>query len=318
MSAAAAYAAEIIRRTMSIMNSSLETILPKNLQLEKLAGGFAFTEGPVWVQPGFLLFSDLPNNAIMRWDAEHGASVFRQPSGYDGCDAPPGAHIGSNGLTLDRERRLIICEHGNRRLTRLEKDGTLAILAANYRGKRLNSPCDVVCRSDGSIYFSDPPYGLGGRDDHPAKELPFCGIYRWSDGDLTLQWDKMHRPNGMAFSPDEHFLYVANSDPRERIWMRFDVARDGSLSNARVFHDASHSAAEGVPDGVAVDVAGNVYCTGPGGIWIFDAAGQHLGTVEVPELPANCCFGDADGQSLYITARTGLYRLRVNVEGIRP
>ena len=300
------------------MNKSLEAIVGAHPGVEKLAGEFGFTEGPVWVQPGFLLFSDLPNNAIMRWHPQEGVSEFRKPSGCDANNAPPGAHIGSNGLTLDSEGRLIICEHGNRRVTRLEKEGTLTVLADRYEGSRLNSPCDVVMKSDGGSYFSDPPYGLPGRDSDPAKELPFSGIYRLFDGKLELLCDQLSRPNGMAFSPDERLLYVANSDPRERIWMRFDVSSAGTLSNGVVFHDARRAVAAGVPDGVKVDTEGNVYCAGPGGIWIFSVDGTHIGTIAFPELPANCCFGDQNGKMLYVTARTGLYRIRVNIEGIRP
>jgi len=300
------------------MNKSLEAIVGAHPVVEKLAGEFGFTEGPVWAQPGFLLFSDLPNNAIMRWHPQEGVSEFRKPSGCDANNATPGAHIGSNGLTLDSEGRLIICEHGNRRVTRLEKEGTLTVLADRYEGSRLNSPCDVVMKSDGGTYFSDPPYGLPGRDSDPAKELPFSGIYRLFDGKLELLCDQLSRPNGMAFSPDERLLYVANSDPRERIWMRFDVSSAGTLSNGVVFHDARRAVAAGVPDGVKVDTEGNVYCAGPGGIWIFSVDGTHIGTIEFPELPANCCFGDQNGKMLYVTARTRLYRIRVNVEGIRP
>ena len=300
------------------MNKSLEAIVGAHPGVEKLAGEFGFTEGPVWAQPGFLLFSDLPNNSIMRWHPQEGVSEFRKPSGCDANNAPPGAHIGSNGLTLDSEGRLIICEHGNRRVTRLEKEGTLTVLADRYEGSRLNSPCDVVMKSDGGTYFSDPPYGLPGRDSDPAKELPFSGIYRLFDGKLELLCDQLSRPNGMAFSPDERLLYVANSDPRERIWMRFDVSSAGTLSNGVVFHDARRAVAAGVPDGVKVDTEGNVYCAGPGGIWIFSVDGTHIGTIEFPELPANCCFGDQNGKMLYVTARTGLYRIRVNIEGIRP
>jgi gluconolactonase len=300
------------------MNKSLEAVVGAHPVVEKLAGEFGFTEGPVWAQPGFLLFSDLPSNAIMRWHPQEGVSEFRKPNGYDANNAPPGTHIGSNGLTLDSEGRLIICEHGNRRVTRLEKEGTLTVLADRYEGSRLNSPCDVVMKSDGGIYFSDPPYGLPERDSDPAKELPFSGIYRLFAGKLELLCDQLSRPNGMALSPDEKFLYVANSDPQERIWMRFDVSSAGTLSNGVVFHDAKRALAAGVPDGVKVDTEGNVYCTGPGGIWIFSVDGAHIETIEFPELPANCCFGDQNGKMLYVTARTGLYRIRVKVEGIRP
>jgi gluconolactonase len=299
------------------MDPGLDAIASGRVEAEKLAGGFGFTEGPVWVSNKYLLFSDIPNNAILKWDPSEGTSEFMKRSGYNRTDAPPGSHIGSNGLTLDREGRLIICEHGNRRITRLGMDGSRTVLADKYQGKRLNSPNDVVCKSDGTIYFTDPPYGLPQRDTDPEKELLFNGIYRLSEGQLQLLCKDLNRPNGLAFSPDEKYLYVSNSDSARKIWVRFDVASDGTLSKGGVFYDATQESAEGVPDGLKVDRLGNLYCTGPGGIWIFAPTGKHLGTLEFPEPPANCNWGD-DGKSLYITARTSLYRLRLNVEGIRP
>jgi gluconolactonase len=300
------------------IHDALDAILPRVPTVEKLAGGFGFTEGPVWARDGFLLFSDIPNNVILKWDPTSGISDFLRPSGYHGPPAPRGSHIGSNGLTLDRERRLIICEHGNRRLTRLENDGRLIVLADNYQGKRLNSPNDVVCKSDGALYFTDPPYGLLGRDADPEKELPYNGLYRLFEGWLHLLYQGLSRPNGLAFSPDEKHLVVSNSDPTRKIWMRFEVAADGALSHGEIFHDATETSAEGLPDGLKVDRLGNLYCTGPGGVWIFSPAGKHLGTIEFPEVPANCNWGDDDGKTLYITARTGLYRIQLNIEGIRP
>lgn len=299
------------------LHADLDVILPSDLKVEKVVGGFGFTEGPVWVRAGFLLFSDIPNNTIFKWHPRHGISEFLKPSGYYGSDAPPGSHSGSNGLTLDLQYRLIICEHGNRRLTRLEKDGSLTVLANQYQGKRLNSPNDVVRKSDGAIYFTDPPYGLLKRDLDPGKELPFNGVYCLFRGELQLLYDQLTRPNGLAFSPDEKCLYVANSDPEKKIWMRFEVAADGRLSSPEVFYDASRTLSEGVPDGLKVDRWGNLYCTGPGGIWIFSPAGVHLGTIAFPEVPANCNWGD-EGKTLYVTARTSVYRLGLNIAGIRP
>ena len=300
------------------IHAAIDIIIPHNSMGEKLAGGFGFTEGPLWVRDGFLLFSDIPNNVIIKWDPRAGISEFLKPSGCHGCDAIPGAHIGSNGLTLDRQGRLIICEHGNRRLTRLEKDGRLTVLAEHYEGKRLNSPNDVVCKSDGALYFTDPPYGLPKRDTDPAKELSFNGLYRLAEGRLQLLHERMSRPNGLAFSPDEKYLFVANSDPRGKIWMRFPVEAGGTLSRGEVFHDATQIQAEGLPDGLKADRLGHLYCTGPGGIWVLSPEGQHLGTIELPEIPANCNWGDDNGKTLYITARTGLYRIKLNIEGIRP
>jgi gluconolactonase len=299
------------------LRREIDEIIPPNAKAEKLASGFGFTEGPVWTREEFLLFSDIPNNVIFKWDPKFGVSESLTSSGYDGSDIAPGAHIGSNGLTLDREGRLIICEHGNRRLTRLEADHRRTVLADRFLGKRLNSPNDVVCKSNGSIYFTDPPYGLPRRDADPNKQLSFNGVFCLVEGHLQLVYDGLTRPNGLAFSPDEEYLYVSNSDRSRMIWMRFDVGPDGRLSNPEVFCDATQESAEGLPDGLKLDRLGNLYCTGPGGIWIFSPAGNHLGTIELPEVPANCNWGD-DGRNLYITARTSLYRIRLLIEGIRP
>ena len=299
-------------------HAALDEIVPANLAAEKLASGFGFTEGPLWMDAGFLLFSDIPNNVIFKWEANRGISEFLRPSGYDGYAAPEGSHMGSNGLTLDHQGRLIICEHGNRRLTRLENDGQRTVLADNYAGKRLNSPNDVVGASDRALYFTDPPYGLLKRDSDPEKELAYNGVYRLCNGRLQLLYDGLSRPNGLAFSPDERYLFVANSDPNRKIWMRFELASEGALVNGEVFYDATQVSAEGLPDGLKVDRLGNLYCTGPGGLWVFSPAGEHLGTVELPEVPANCNWGDADGKTLYITARTSVYSIRLKIEGVRP
>jgi len=297
---------------------ALDEIVPPAAVIEKVAEGFGFTEGPVWLPDGSLLFSDIPNNTIFRWTPEGKVTIFRKPSGYDGTEAPPGAFIGSNGLTLDRQGRLVICEHGNRRITRLDKDGKLTVLADRFEGKRLNSPNDAVFKSDGALYFTDPPYGLVKQDDDPAKQLPFSGIYRLAGGKLQLLSKDLTRPNGLAFSPDEKYLYVANSDAKRKIWMRFEVRPDGALGASRVFYDVTSESAPGLPDGLKVDRKGNVYATGPGGVWIFSPEGKHLGTIQPPEVPANCAWGDKDARTLYMTARTGLYRIRLSIEGIRP
>jgi gluconolactonase len=297
---------------------ALDRIVPAGAAIEKLAGGFGFTEGPIWTRDGALLFSDIPNNTIHRWTPDGKVAPFRKPSGYDGNDAPAGAFIGSNGLTMDKEGRLIICEHGNGRVTRLEKNGSLTVLAAKYEGKRLNSPNDAVYKSDGALYFTDPPYGFVKLDDDPKKELKFNGIYRLAGGKLQLLYKDLTRPNGLAFSPDEKTFYVANSDEKRKIWMRFDVNADGTIANGRVFFDVTKETAGGLPDGMKVDKNGNLYCTGPGGVWIFSPAGKHLGTIQPPETPANCHWGDTDGKTLYMTARTGLYRIRLSATGIRP
>lgn len=295
--------------------AALDKLIPSGAQIEKLAGGFGFTEGPVWTRDGALLFSDIPNNVIHRWTPDGTVTVFRKPSGYDRNDPPPGAFVGSNGLTLDKAGRLVICEHGNRRVTRLEPDGKLTVLADQFEGKRLNSPNDAVYKSDGALYFTDPRYGPVTGDADPQKELTFSGIYRLAGGKLQLLHSEMTRPNGLAFSPDENYLYV--SDSKRAVWMRFEVRRDGTIANGKVFVDPT-GRGDGAPDGLKVDRSGNLYATGPGGVWIISPAGKQLGLIVPPERPANLHWGDNDARTLYMTARTGLYRIRLNATGIRP
>jgi gluconolactonase len=245
--------------------------------------------------------------------------VFRQPSGYTGADTrPPGSHVGSNGLTFDREGRLLVAEHGDRRVSRIDASGQRTTIAERYDGKRLNSPNDVVVKSDGSIYFTDPPYGLPRQAQDPGKELPFSGVYRLANGQVQLLAQDLTFPNGLGFSPDEKYLYVANSDPMNRIWMRYEVRGDGTLAPGSVFYDASSESARGIPDGLKIDAAGNLLATGPGGVMIISPAGRLLGRIELPEGPANVGFGDADGRSLYMTARTSVYRIRLAAGGKRP
>lgn len=295
----------------------LEEIVGRDAKLEKLAGGFAFTEGPIWVRDGYLLFSDIPHNVIRKWTPGGEVTVFRNHSGYVD-DAPAGTFWGSNGLTLDHQGRLTACEHGNRRVTRLEPDGTVTVLADRFEGKRLNSPNDVVYKSDGTMYFSDPPYGLGGQDADPQKELKFNGFYRIYNGELQLLTSELTRPNGMAFSPDEKVLYVSNSDEKKAIWLRYDVKPDGTIENGEVIYEVTEQSAAGVPDGLKIDVKGNIYCAGPTGIWIFSPSGKCLGTIQTPEPPSNCHWGDEAATTLYITAVSGLYRIKLNIPGIRP
>jgi len=305
--------------TVLRLDPALDEIVPAGAKIEKLAGGFKFTEGPIWIREGYLLFSDIPDNAIMKWAPEGTVSVFMKPSGYRGKAPFKGIESGSNGLTLDKQGRLTIAEHAGRRVTRLGKDGKLTVLAERYEGKRLNSPNDLVWKSDGSLYFTDPPYGLPTQSDNdPEKELPFNGVFRVAKGKLQLLVKDLTWPNGIAFSPDEKYLYVAVSDEAKKIWMRYEVKPDGTLANGKVFFDATSSTEDGAPDGMKVDQKGNVYGTGPGGVWIFSPEGRQLGTIKPPEVPANCGWGDADGKTLYMTARTGLYRIRLMIPGIRP
>lgn len=300
------------------VDAEIDAIVPPGAQIERLAGGFLFIEGPIWIPDGFLLFSDPNANLIYRWTPDGQVSVFRTKSGYSGGDIGEYGQPGSNGLTLDPQGRLTIAEHGNRRITRLEKNGVITVLADRYREKRLNSPNDLVYRSDGSLYFTDPPFGLPKFDADPRKELRHNGIYRLVEGRLELLSTDLKGPNGLAFSPDEQFLYVTNWDPERKIVMRYDVNADGTIANGRVFFDMTSAPGEEALDGIKVDRRGNLYVSGPGGIWVIAPNGRHLGTIKGPELPANFAWGDEDGRTLYMTARTGLYRLRLNVPGCRP
>ena len=305
--------------TITLVDPAFNELVPSGARIEKLAGNLRFTEGPVWTHEGagYLLFSDIPANAIMKWTPDGQVSIFRKPV-FPGS-FPDGQFVGSNGLTLDRQGRLVACEHGNRRMTRTEKDGSITVLADRFEGKRLNSPNDAVYRSNGDLYFTDPPYGFLKQDDDPAKELKFNGVFRLTPaGKLDLLEKDMTRPNGLGFSPDEKKLYIGNSDRARMIWMVYDVRPDGTLANGKVFYDVTAEKGEGVPDGMKLDTKGNLYCTGPGGIWVFSPQGKHRGTIHPPEIPANLHWGDADAMTLYITARTGLYRVKLNVKGIRP
>jgi gluconolactonase len=297
------------------MDSSFSQIVSPQAVIEKLGGGMRFTEGPVWMGD-HLLFTDIPANAIMKWSPGGQVVEFKKPI-FPGQYAD-GQFVGANGLTRDKQGRLVACEHGNRRVARWEKNGKITVLADRYEGKRLNSPNDGVFHASGDFYFTDPPYGLAKGDDDPAKELKFNGVFRIRKGKVDLLVDNMTRPNGIAFSPDGKRAYIANSDPERKVWMVFDVAADGKLANGSVFYDVTKESADGLPDGLKVDKQGNIYGTGPGGVWVFSPGGKLLGKIQPPEVPANCAFGDADGKTLYMTARTGLYRVRLNVEGIRP
>ena len=279
--------------------NNLGEIITANNQVEKVAGGFEFTEGPIWHPDGFLLFSDIPANTIYKWHPKKKFEIFRQPSGN------------ANGNTLDESERLVTAEHGNRRLSRTEKNKQISTLASHYQGKRLNSPNDLVIKSDGNIYFTDPPYGI----EPEQEELGFYGVYRLaSNGKLTLLADDFVRPNGIVFSPDETKLYVNDSEKGHiRV---FDVQSDGTLANGKVFANLKPPSEEGAADGMKVDIKGNVYSTAPGGVWIFSPNGERLGIIETPEPPANIAWGDSDYQTLYITARSSLYRIRLKVPGM--
>jgi gluconolactonase len=305
--------------TIERLDPALDALVPRDAKVEQLADGFDWTEGPVWRRNGgYLLFSDIPQNTIYRWKDGQGISVFLRPAGYGG-PAPLGRELGSNGLTLDARGTLVMADHGNRQIARLnETNYTKTTLADRYHGRRLNTPNDLVYRSNGDLFFTDPPYGLDGRNDDPAKELPFNGVYRLApDGTLSLLTRELTFPNGIALSPDERTLYVAVSDPERAVWMAYDLAPDGSVSGGRVFFDGTPLAKQGkpgLPDGMKVDRAGNLFATGPGGVLILSPQGKHLGTIVTGQPTANCAFGD-DGSTLYITANHQLLRVRLATKG---
>jgi gluconolactonase len=296
------------------LDPALDAIVPPNAKIEKLAEGFSWAEGPVWRREGYLVFSDVPRNTIYKWKDGEGLTVFLRPSGYTQPN-PPGRELGSNGLTLDARGAIVMADHGNRQVARLDDSlFTKTTLAARYDGKRLNSPNDLVFHSNGDLYFTDPPFGLRGLNNDPAKQLPFSGVYRLTPtGELTLLTRELAYPNGIAFSPDQRTLYVSNADARRAIWMAYDVAPDGTIGRGRVFFDATPLAQQkkpGVPDGLRVDRQGNLFAAGPGGILIISPQGKHLGTIVTGQPTANCAFGD-DGSTLYITANNQLLRIRL-------
>jgi gluconolactonase len=313
------------------LDPALDQLVSPGAKLERVATGFdKWTEGPVWTRAGTLLFAEIPANNIVQWIPGKGASVFMHPSGYDGSQPYKGPEAGSNGMTLDPDGRVTVAGHARRNVWRLESvdpHGQITVLADSYEGKKLNSPNDLVYRSDGSLYFTDPPYGLPTQSDNdPGKELKVNGVYRIVGArqhqpgapperdKLLLVIGDLGRPNGIAFSPDEKYLYIAESG--KNVWLRYRVHPDGSVSEGSLFLDPSSDKEVGGPDGIRVDKKGNVYGSGPGGVWIISPEGKHLGTIKVPERVANVAWGD-DGKTLYITASTSLYRIKLKADGIR-
>lgn len=308
------------------IDPAFDDLIGPDAKLEVLVAGHIWTEGPVWVprEGGFLLFSDIPRNRVYKWQEGKGESVFLEPSGGTGKNAHLLKEPGSNGLLLDPEGRLVLMEHGDRRVGRVDNwdSKQKTPLAHRYMGKRLNSPNDGAFKSNGDLYFTDPPYGRALKnpsgEEFPDRDLDFCGVYRLSkDGQLTLLTREMTKPNGIAFSPDEKTLYVANSDPSKAIWMAFPVKADGTLGEGRVFFDATKMGGKdrpGLPDGMKVDTKGNVFATGPGGVLVFSSAGIHLGTIFTGVPTANCAWGD-DGSVLYVCADKALTRIKTKTRG---
>jgi gluconolactonase len=314
------------------LDPALDHLLSGKATLERVATGFdKWTEGPVWTRDGTLLFAEIPANNIVQWIPGKGATVFMHPSGYEGSEPYQGPEPGSNGMTRDADGRVSVAGHARRNVWRLESvdpHAQITILADSYQGKKLNSPNDLVYKSDGSLYFTDPPYGLPKQSDNdPLKELEVNGVYRIvgarqqkpgaaPDRDkLQLVIKDLGRPNGLAFSPDEKFLYIAESG--KKLWMRYRVLPDGSVTEGRVFLDCSSDPAKGVPDGLRLDKNGNIYGAGPGGVWIISPEGKHIGTIKVPEVVSNVAWGEKNGKTLYITASTSVYRIKLKVAGDR-
>lgn len=310
--AAMGWSASQQRRPPSIirLDPDLDSILPRDARIEPVASGFGFTEGPVWITgKQYLLFSDIPRNRVMKWSEATGVSVYLDHSGYSGT-RPDGE--GSNGLAIDREGRLILCEHGNRRVSRLEQDGSQTTLADRYQGKRLNSPNDVVVRSNGDLYFTDPPFGLPLKDKDPGKELSFGGVFRWSQRQpLELLVSGLGYPNGIAFSPDEKAMYISVSNRAHAVVMKYGVAQDGTLRSGEVFYDMTAEANRyaGLPDGMKIDERSDLFAVGPGGIYVISSSGKLLGRIDPGETAANCAWGN-DGSTLYITASSSVVRIR--------
>lgn len=323
--------ADVIKTIGSVerLDPDLDALVPPDATLEVIATGFRWSEGPVWVPDrsgGFLLFSDIPANTVFRWKSGDGISTYLKPSGYSGTLPRVGAddrdEPGSNALTLDSRGRLLLCQHGNRQVARMDTpidapSPRFTPIASHFQDKRFNSPNDLVFRANGDLYFTDPPYGLPRRADDPARELDYCGVYRVTpDGEVTLLTKELNRPNGIAFSPDGHTLYVSNSESENRIWMAYPVKPDGLLGPGRVFFDATKLGENrvGNPDGMAVDERGNLFATGPGGVLVLNPQGKHLGTLLTGQATANCAFGD-DGRTLYVTADSLLLRVRLTTRG---
>jgi gluconolactonase len=316
------------------LDPALNQLVPMNPVLEQVvtSNSFSWTEGPVWIPSGYLLFAEIPSNSIRKWVPGQGVSVFLQPSGWKESIPYTGKEPGSNGMTLDRLGRLTVAGHAQRDVWRLEKvdpEAQVTVLADTYEGKRLNSPNDLAYKSDGSLYFTDPPYGLPKLDDDSTKQMKINGVYRIlgatsqkpgappDHSHLVRLVTDLPRPNGICFSPDEKYLYVNNSEPK-KFWMRYTVKADGSLTDGKVFFDASSDPRVGSPDGQKVDKKGNLYSAGPGGVWIFSPEGKHLGTLDIPERVGNLNWGDADHKTLYVAASSSIYRIRLMVAGDFP
>jgi gluconolactonase len=305
--------------TIERLDEALNSIIDEDAVIEVIAEEHVWTEGPLWIpQHNMLLFSDIPPNKIYKWTEEKGVEEYLTPSGYTGSVPSTSPEQGSNGLILRSDNKLVLCQHGDRRVSVMDAPldqpaASFIPIVHEYEGRKLNSPNDATFASDGDLFFTDPPYGLPGNVDDPTKEIPFQGVYHVSsDGVVTLLTDSLTRPNGIALTPDEKTLVVANSDSDKAIWYAFDVTPDDSLTNARVFYDATPAAKteRGLPDGLKFDGNGNLFATGPGGVWIFDPSGKLLGKIKVDDPTSNCAFSE-DDKTLFITNDDRVLRVRL-------
>jgi gluconolactonase len=303
--------------TIDRADPRIDRLIPVDAVIEVLAQGFRWSEGPAWDRAaGRLLFSDVPANVVHSWSEKDGLGTFLQPSGYTGPEGGGGREPGANGLAFDAKGRLVLCQHGDRRVSRLE-GGRFVTLVDRFEGKRFNSPNDLVLAADGSIYFTDPPYGLAKTFEDPGREIGWNGVYRLApDGRVSVLVKDLKAPNGIGLSPDGRTLYVGQSDSERPVVMAYDLSKDGTVSNGRVFFDTTplKKNGPGAPDGLKVDSGGNVFTTGPGGVLVLSANGEYLGTIRTGVPTANCGFGD-DGRTLYITANDMLCRVRTTTMG---
>lgn len=327
--AAAASAGDLTPVKVDRLDASIDKIVPADAQLERVVTGFKWIEGPLWID-GKLFFAEIPSNSIRTWTPGKGVSIFLQPSGYKGTAPYGGPEPGTNGMTADIHGRITVAGHAQRDIFRFESldpNGTVTVLADTYKGKKLNSPNDLVYKSDGSLYFTDPPYGLRTQQDNdPDKQLDVNGVYRIPHArdqkpgapperdQLQLLVTDLARPNGIAFSPDEKYLYVNSTQPK-KIWMRYTVKPDGTLTDAKLLYDATADHRPGGPDGMKVDVEGNIYSAGPGGVWILSSEGKPLGTIVMPGRVANVAWGGDDRKTLYITGSEGIFRVHLKIAG---
>ncbi len=307
--------------TVHRQEAALDTLITPDARIERLAEGFRWSEGPVWIGEGrYLLFSDVPANRMYRWSEKDGVSVFLEPSGYAGSETGIFREPGSNGLIRGPGNSILMADHGHRAVARLDlATKAKTFLATRYQGKRFNSPNDLVRAADGSIYFTDPPYGLEGLNKSPHKELPFNGVYRLSPGgEVTLLDDSLTFPNGIILSPDERTLYVAVSDPDRAVIMAYPLDSAGNVGAGRVFADMTalaKSGLPGLPDGMAIDASGNLFATGPGGVHVFAPDGRRLGRIDTGTAIANCAFGE-DGRTLFLASNNMLARIRTRTIGV--